>query len=97
MIPACSPEARGRCERQFRTHKGRLQNELAALDINRMDEANRYLREFYMPAFNAEFMVTPFYEHSAFVPWNNMMSIDDVLCDHYERVAGKDNCVSFEN
>ena len=30
MIPAYSPEARGRCERAFGTHQGRLPNELAA-------------------------------------------------------------------
>jgi transposase len=97
MIPAYSPEARGRCERQFRTHQGRLPNELAAMGIRTMEEANRYLKEVYMPAFNAEFMVTPYSTQSAFVPWNNIMSLDDVLCEHFERTVGKDNCVSFEN
>lgn len=97
MIPAYSPEARGRCERQFRTHQGRLPHELAALGITGMEEANRYLKEAYMPAFNAEFMVTPFSDNSAFVPWNGIMPLDDVLCEQFERVAGKDNCVSFEN
>lgn len=97
MIPAYSPEARGRCERQFRTHQGRLPKELAALGIRTMEEANRYLKEVYMPGFNAEFMVTPHSEHSAFVPWNGMMSLDDILCEQFERTVGKDNCVSFEN
>lgn len=97
MIPAYSPEARGRCERQFRTHQGRLPKELAAMGIRTMDEANRYLKEFYMPAFNAEFMVTPYSEKSAFVPWNYIMSLDDVLCEHFDRTVGKDNCVSYEN
>ena len=96
MIPAYSPEARGRCERQFRTHQGRLPNELAALGIRTKDEANRYLRDVYMPAFNAEFMVVPYSDNSAFVKWNNLMSMDDVLCEHFDRTAGKDNCVSFE-
>lgn len=62
-----------------------------------MKEANRYLKDFYMPAFNAEFMVTPHSDNSAFVPWNNIMTIDDVLCEQYKRTAGKDNCVSFDN
>ncbi len=95
MIPAYSPEARGRCERQFRTYQGRLPNELAAMKIRTMEEANRYLQEVYMPAFNAEFMVTPYSDKSAFVPWNNIMSLDDVLCEHFERTVGKDNCVSL--
>ncbi|MFA6302690.1 MAG: ISNCY family transposase [Legionella sp.] len=97
MIPAYSPEARGRCERQFRTHQGRLPNELAALGITKMSEANQYLKEVYMPEFNNEFMVSPFSDKSAFVPWNNIMPIDDILCEQFERVAGKDNCISFEN
>lgn len=25
------------------------------------------------------------------------MSLDDILCEHFERSVGKDNCVSFEN
>jgi hypothetical protein len=96
MIPAYSPEARGRCERQFRTHQGRLPNELAAMGIQTIEEANRYLKEVYMPAFNTEFMVKSYSEQSAFVPWNNIMSLDDILCEHFERTVGKDNCISFE-
>ena len=34
MIPAYSPEARGRCERMFGTHHGRLSKELAARGSN---------------------------------------------------------------
>lgn len=48
-----------------------------------------------MPAFNAEFMVTAAEKGSAFVPWISG-SLDDVLCEQYTRVVGKDNCVSFE-
>jgi len=33
MIPAYSPEARGRCERMFSTHQNRLPRELAAQGI----------------------------------------------------------------
>jgi transposase len=97
MIAAYSPEARGRCERQFRTHQGRLPNELAAMGITTMKEANRYLKEVYMPAFNTEFMVSPYSNNSAFVSWNSPLSLDEILCEQYERTVGKDNCVSFEN
>ena len=55
MIPAYSPEARGRSERAFKTHQERLPKELALEGVYTMDAANRYLRENYMPAFNAEF------------------------------------------
>lgn len=96
MIPAYSPEARGRSERMFRTHQDRLSKELAMMNITTMEVANEYLKTTYMPAFNAEFMVQAKTEGSAFVPWMNG-DIDEVLCEHYERVVGKNNCVSFES
>ena len=45
MIPACSPEARGRCERMFATDQERPPKELAARGIDTMQHASRYLAE----------------------------------------------------
>ena len=95
MIAAYSPEARGRSERAFQTHQGRLVKELALHRIIEMDAANRYLAQTYMPAFNAEFMQPASEEGSAFVPWKGN-NLDDVLCEQDERTVGADNCVSFE-
>jgi len=95
MVPAYSPEARGRSERLFRTHQGRLPQELSAAGITEMAAANRYLAEVYQPAFNAEFMQPALEEGSAFVPWIGG-DLDDFLCETYERVVGKDNGVAFE-
>lgn len=95
MIPAYSPEARGRSERMFATHQGRLPRELALVGITDMREANRYLREQYLPAFNAEFMQPAMEEGSAFVPYLGR-DLADILCEQFERTVGKDNCVTFE-
>lgn len=95
MIPAYSPQARGRSERAFRTHQDRLVKELAKMGITTMDEANRYLKEQYMPAFNREFSEPPREAGSAFVPLLDAQ-VDDILCEQYERTVGRDNCVSFE-
>lgn len=95
MIAAYSPEARGRSERAFGTHQGRLPFELALAGINDMAAANRYLKEVYMPAFNAEFACPAQEEGSAFVPWIGG-KLDDILCEQYERTVGHDNCVRFE-
>ena len=95
MIAAYSPEARGRSERAFGTHQGRLPQELALMGITDMEAANRYLRERYLPAFNAEFAVPALETGSAFVPWIGH-SLEDILCEQYERVVGNDNCVRFE-
>ena len=95
MIPAYSPEARGRSERAFGTHQGRLPQELALAGITRMDEANRYLAEVYLPAFNAEFAQPAMEQGAAFVPWIGG-NLDDFLCEQFEHTVGADNCVRFE-
>lgn len=95
MIAAYSPEARGRSERAFGTHQGRLPQELALAGVPDMEAANRYLREVYLPAFNAEFARPAPSVGSAFVPWIGG-SLGDILCEQYERTVGADNCVRFE-
>ena len=95
MIAAYSPEARGRSERMFRTHQDRLTKELAAAGIRGMAEANRYVKEVYLPAFNAEFSHPAREEGTGFVPYVGR-GIEEILCEHFERVVGKDNCVEFE-
>lgn len=95
MIPAYSPEARGRSERMFRTHQDRLTKELALAGITGMAEANRYLKESYQPAFNREFMQPAMEDGSAFIP-SVGANLADILCEQHERVVGKDNCVAFE-
>jgi len=95
MIAAYSPQARGRSERAFQTHQNRLVKELALHGITDMEDANRYLTQVYIPAFNAEFKKPALEEGSAFIPWIGG-SIDDVLCEHFERTVTPDNCVSFD-
>jgi transposase len=95
MIAAYSPEARGRSERAFQTHQGRLVNELKFHGITTMEAANQYLDTVYRPAFNARFTEKPAEEGSTFVPWLGG-NLDDYLSEHFERTVGRDNCVSFE-
>ena len=95
MIEAYSPEARGRSERAFGTHQGRLPQELALRGITNMVAANRYLNEVYKPAFNAEFSHPSKETGSGFVPWIGG-DLNDYLCQRYECKVGKDNCVRFK-
>lgn len=95
MIPAYSPEARGRSERAFATHQDRLVKELALHGVTTMDAANRYLDEVYRPAFNAQFARPAREAGTAFVPLLDI-PLKDILCEHFERTVGRDNCVAFE-
>ena len=95
MIAAYSPEARGRSERAFGTHQGRLPQELALAGITSMAQANRYLTQVYRPAFNAEFAQPAMEPGTAFVPWIGGR-LEDTLCEQYERTVSADNCIRFE-
>jgi hypothetical protein len=68
---------------------------LALADITDMEMANRYLRDVYRLTFNAEFVQPPQEDGTAFVPFQGG-SLDDILCEQFERTVGKDNCVRFE-
>lgn len=96
MIAAYSPEARGRSERAFGTHQERLPKELALMGITTMEEANRYLRDTYMPEFNKKFTHCAREEGTAFMPYIGP-PLHDILCEQYERTVQHDNCVRFEN
>jgi transposase len=96
-IPAYSPEARGRSERMFGTLQGRLPQELALAGIDDIEEANRYIREVYLPLHNAQFARLPqIAEESAFVAVCEPASLADILCIEQERVVARDNTVAYE-
>ena len=62
-----------------------------------MAAANQYLQTVYLPAYNNEFMHPATEDGSAFVACPDGAVLDDILCEQFERVVGKDNCVLFEN
>src|SRR6202035_385585 len=57
MIPAYSPQARGRSERSFGTWQGRLPQELRLAGCGTMEQANQFLRGRYVAEFNRHFQV----------------------------------------
>src|SRR5947209_5147025 len=94
MIPAYSPQARGRSERSFRTWQGRLPQELRLAGVTTMEEANRFLREHYVSEFNSRFSVAASQAGTAFVECTRT-DLDRVFSLHHERVVARDNTVAF--
>jgi transposase len=92
-IPSYSPQARGRSERMNGTLQGRLVNELAAEGARTIDEANRYIRERYLPCHNETFSVAAREVESAFVPAGDV-DLDDIFSRQFVRLVGKDNVVT---
>ena len=95
LIPAYSPEARGRSERVFRTLQDRLPKERALAGITERAAANQYLATLFLPAYNERFAVPPPEVGTAFVPWIGP-SLAEILCVQEERVVAKDNTVRYQ-
>jgi transposase len=96
MIPAYSPQARGRSERNFGTWQGRLPQELRLRGIRSLEAANRFLGEHYIAEFNARFQVPAAQRGSAFVR-RSSRDLDLVFALQFERTVNRDNTVSIQN
>ncbi len=94
MIPAYSPQARGRSERNFGTWQGRLPQELRLAGISGLEEANRFLRERYIAVFNEKFAVTAAEKGTAFRR-TGRADLEWVFTLQTERVVSKDNTVAI--
>jgi hypothetical protein len=94
MIPAMSPQAKGRVERLFGTLQDRLVKELREANATTKEEANQALRA-YLPKFNSRFAVAPAETGSAYVPWPENWDPDQVFCFKHRRTVLNDNTISF--
>jgi hypothetical protein len=94
MIPAYSPQARGRGERSFGTWQGRLPQELRLAGINTQEGANTFLRERYMAVFNQKFTVAARETGTAFRRATRS-DLDWVFTVQTERIVAKDNTVAI--
>jgi transposase len=94
-IPAYSPQARGRSERLNRTLQDRLVNELRVAGITTLSAARAYLREVFLPQYNATFSHAPRDPDSAWVAVGDV-DLDQVFCHEERRVVAPDNTVTLE-
>ena len=96
MIPAYSPQARGRSERNFGTWQGRLPQELRLHGITDLDKANEFLRTRYIAEFNDKFAVKAAEKGSAFVR-TRRKDLDWIFSVQHERTVNNDNTVTLAN
>src|SRR5580693_3582549 len=94
MIPAYSPQARGRSERSFGTWQSRLPQELRLAGITTLDGANRFLRERYIAEFNAKFAVAAPQKGTAFRR-TSRSDLNWIFTIQTERIVDKDNTVAI--
>ena len=96
MIPAYSPQARGRSERNFGTWQGRLPQELRVHRIRTVEAANAFLRSEYIQEFNRRFSVPAAGEGSAFVK-SHRKDLEWVFSIKHERSVNQDNTVTLNH
>ena len=96
MIPAYSPQARGRSERSFGTWQARLPQELRLAGITTAAAANCFLRQRYIAEFNQKFTVKAAERGTAFRRCGRS-DLDWIFSIQTERVVGKDNTVAIRD
>jgi len=94
MIPAYSPQARGRSERSFGTWQGRLPQELRLAKIATVEAANAFLRQRYMAEFNGKF-TAPAREKGTAFRKTSRADLNWIFTVQTERVVAKDNTVTM--
>ena len=97
IIPASSPQAKGRVERSHGTNQDRLIKKLRLKGVASHEEMNRYLREHYLPAHNARFAHEPAKSADYHSPLRTRrVKAADLWCREEERQLSNDGVISFE-
>jgi len=96
MIPAYSPQARGRSERSFGTWQGRLPQELRLAGIGTPEAANLFLSQRYIAEFNRRFAVAAAEKGTAFRR-PTRTDLDWIFTIQTERTVAKDNTFTLQN
>ncbi|HEX9900077.1 MAG TPA: ISNCY family transposase [Candidatus Methylomirabilis sp.] len=89
LIPAHSPQAKGRVERLFGTFQDRLIKEMRLAGVATLDEANRFL-DTYLPIYNRRFTVQPAQATDLHRPRPTGCALARILCIKTTRYLRKD-------
>lgn len=96
LILASSPQAKGRVERLFRTLQDRLIAELKFYNMTTMEEANKFLKEKFIPKFNKQFGVKASEIETAY-RLNVFGKLDLIFCRKERRKIGVGNVFSYNS
>ncbi len=96
LIPAYSPQAKGRVERFFKTAQDRLVKELRLAGAKTLEEANCVLEAFLLE-FNRRFAVRPASPNNAHRPVAPSTNLQAILCLQETRRVANDYTVRLDN
>jgi transposase len=95
-IAAHSPQAKGRIERFFGTAQDRLVKGLRIAGVSRLEAANRYLEEEYLPLWNRRFTTEPAKAANAHRPLLPEHDLAAILSHVEERVVTNDYTLRYD-
>jgi hypothetical protein len=95
LIPAHSPQAKGRVERLFKTFQDRVIKEMRLADVSTLDAANQFL-EGYLPIYNQRFTVQPAQAADLHRPRPARRDLDRNLCLKTTRCLRKDFTIAHQ-
>lgn len=92
LIPANSPQAKGRIEVTFRLFQDRLIKEMRLAGIKTYAEANKFLQDRFLPYYNAKWTHRA---ETAYLPLAKDKNLDLIFCLKKERIVNGDNTIRF--
>ena len=99
LIPAHSPQAKGRIERLFGTLQDRLVKEMRLANINTPGAGNIFLQEVFIPKFNQRFSYPPAKEGDVHRPVSktDKNHLSNIFSIHKTRRINNDFTIQFKN
>jgi transposase len=94
LIHAYSPQAKGRIERLFGTLQDRLVKELRLRGISTIQEANKFLDNYYLREFNRKFSIKSLNKEDLHRPIPKWIDLKKILCIRTERSVRNDFTIS---
>lgn len=95
VIPAYSPQAKGRVERLFRTFQDRVIKEMRLAQVTTRAAANRFLHR-YLPGYNRRFSCAPRSPADLHHPAPAPSRLRRILALHTARTLRQDNTLQYE-
>ena len=97
IIPANSPQAKGRVERTNAIYQDRFVKELKLKDITTIDGANELLLSGFNDSLNRKFIIAPADKQDFHRPVPKGLDLKNVFCFEYTRTVGNDWTISYKS
>lgn len=95
-IPAHSPQAKGRVERNFQTAQDRLVKGMRVAQVSTLEQANRYLEQTYLPWWNRTRTVAAGHPQDAHRAWERSYNLAAILSHVEMRQVRNDYTLKFQ-